>query len=332
MVAGAYAADLLLKVSPTCATGSCAVAAKLIDPHSGRTLATKTVRPSAEGYRVKIAATVTDLCRGRAGLTVKDGAKRTTSLVLRPFVSPDGGRRTLAIEGSGRVNPTKRGDGAGCRDAKAPAKVTAEKLTREQLASVKGRLSPIPLPDLVPLPRFTVSIKGVRSIYYGVKGDRSSVLIDRWAATSSRAKYCGRIDYSWYSGSGQTSSCIKAESSVHYSNAYDDWSGSCTITSVSARWSFSMPIARWSGPSLVPRLLIPWWKATLRYVRDHEARHVAIYSKWTKVLPGRVVGHSCASANSIVSKWMRQVNAAQEAFDKKDCARNDWPVPPYQFR
>lgn len=106
--AGAYLANFLLKVRPTCTTGSCAVTAELVDAHSGKRLASKDVTLTAEGYRFKIAATVGDLCRGRTGLTVEDGANRTTSLVLRPFVSPGGSRSTLAIERSVRLNPTKR--------------------------------------------------------------------------------------------------------------------------------------------------------------------------------------------------------------------------------
>jgi hypothetical protein len=247
-------------------------------------------------------------------------------------VAGDGGDPILVADATVRLDPNRRGDGAGCRATAADVGVQAEPLDKAQLAAVRGRLSPVPLPDLVPLPDFTVGIKGVRSVYYGVKGDRASVLMDRWAATSSKEKYCGRVEYSWYSGSGQTASCIKSSWSVRWSYRADYWTGACTVTGVKVRWAMSMPIARWTGPSLVPRLLVPWWKATQRYVRDHEAQHVAIYRKWSALLPDRVVGRSCADARAIVRKWSRQMSAAQEAFDRKDYARTDWPVAPTEVR
>ncbi len=332
VAAGVYPTELLLRVRPRCTTGACAVDATLVDPRTGRTLKATTVKPTAEGYRIRIATSAPDLCRGRDGRTVEAGAKRTTSFTVRPFVSGDGSRTILVAAGSIRLNPNRRGDSVGCRDAKVDIGVAPEQLDKAQVASIKRRLSPVPLPDLVPLPDFTVGIRGVRSVYYGVKGDRASVLIDRWAATSTKEKYCGRIEYSWYTGSGQTASCIKSSSSVRWSYRADPWTGSCTVTGVKVRWSMTMPIAKWTGPSLVPRTLVPWWKATQRYVRDHEAVHVAINRKWSAMLPDRVVGRSCADARAIVRKWGRQLNAAQEGFDRKDYARDDWPVAPYEVR
>ena len=39
--------------------------------------------------------------------------------------------------------------------------------------------------------------------------ERAAARQERWAATSSKKKYCGKVEYSWHKGSRQTSSCIK---------------------------------------------------------------------------------------------------------------------------
>ena len=235
----------------------------------------------------------------------------------------------LAATGSLRLNPNRRGDSVGCRDTTSEITVQAEKLTKETRATVKQRLSPIPQADLVPRPDFTVSIKGVRSVYYPVKGTSAGKLQDRWAATSSKEKYCGKVDYSWHKGNGRTLSCIKTTSfDIDWTYVADPFTGRCTVTGLTVSQRMSMPIARWAGPSLVPRGLVRWWKATQRYVRDHEAEHVAIYREWNKKLPSRVVGADCSDANAIIDKWSDQVNAAQEAYDKREYARDDRPPYP----
>ena len=134
----------------------------LVDPRTGKTLASKRVKRTDGKYRFAIKAAITDLCRGDDGRTVQGGAKRTTEFQLQPFVDSKTGEMVLAATGSLRLNPNRRGDSVGCRDTTSEVSVTAEKLTKETRATVKQRLSPIPQPDLVPRPDFTVSIKGVR--------------------------------------------------------------------------------------------------------------------------------------------------------------------------
>jgi hypothetical protein len=63
-------------------------------------------------------------------------------------------------------------------------------------------------------------------------------------------------------------------------------------------------------------------------VRDHEAGHVAIYREWNKKLRSRIVGADCSDGQAIINKWSNQVNAAQEAYDKREYARDDWPPYP----
>jgi predicted secreted Zn-dependent protease len=323
--AGVYPSEMLLRVRPVCAKGTCAVSASLVDPRTGRVLTTARVKRTTAGYRIVVTTSAADLCRGTDGRTVQAGAVRTTAFVMRPFTSASTGATVLVAEGKIRLNPNQRGDSVGCRDGRYAIGVAPVALTKADLATVKDRLSPVPLPDLVPRPTVAVSIKGVRSIYYPVKGAGATLLENRWAAASSKEKYCGKIRYSWKTGSRETLSCIKSTISTDWAYRQNPYTGSCTVTGFSVKIPMTMPIARWTGPALVPRGLATWWKAMQRHVRDHEAGHVAINRKWAPILRKRVIGQSCSSVSAIGAKWSQQLNAAQEAYDKREYARTDWP-------
>ena len=101
----------------------------------------------------------------------------------------------------------------------------------------------------------------------------------------------------------------------------DPFTGSCTLTGLKLNWRMSMPIARWAGPSLVPRGLVKWWKATQRYVRDHEAGHVAIDREWSRKLRSRIVGADCSKGHVDHRQVEQPADAAQEAYDKREYAR-----------
>jgi hypothetical protein len=238
----------------------------------------------------------------------------------------------LAVTSELTFEPTRRGKRVGCREATYTVRPAADRLTKAQVATVKSQLTPIPAADLVPRPDFTVSVKGVRMIYFPVRGTGARQLNEAWASTSSQKKYCGTIKYSWHTGSRRTSSCIKSSWDPDFTYDADPYTGSCTVTGFDLNMRMSMPIARWTGPSLVPRGLVTWWKETQRYVRDHEAGHVAIYREWIPKLRGRVLGAKCAEITAIFKKWSGQVQAAQEAFDRREYARTDWPAYPPDAR
>ena len=281
-------------------------------------------------YRFAIKAAITDLCRGDDGRTVQAGAKRTTEFQLQPFVDSKTGKMILAATGSLRLNPNRRGDSVGCRDTTSEIDVQAEKLTKATRGTVKQRLSPIPQPDLVPRPDFAVSVKGVRMVYYPVKGRarRSSTSDGRrrrrrtsTAARSSTAGTPAAADLVLHQVVDGPR-LLLLRRSVHRQ---------LHVTGTDQS-RMSMPIARWTGPSLVPRGLVRWWKATQRYVRDHEAGHVAISREWERKLRSRVVGADCSEANAIIKKWSNQRNAAQEAYDRREYSRTDWPEYPSEAR
>ena len=191
---------------------------------------------------------------------------------------------------------------------------------------MKQRLSPIPQPDLVPRPDFKVSIKGVRMVYYPVKGQaRQSFRIDgprprRRKSTAARSNTAG---------TRAAADAVLHQVVVGYRLDVRGRSvhRRCTFTGVTVRSRSSMPIARWAGPSLVPRGLVKWWKATQRYVRDHEAGHVAINREWNRKLRSRIVGAACPKGQAIIHRWSNQRNAAQQAYDKREYARRSAAVP-----
>ena len=241
---------------------------------------------------------------------------------------PDTAEPVLSVDGAGRLGPTKRGRSVGCQETAYEFAVTGEKLTDESRASVTERLTPIARPDLIPHPDFAVKLKGARMVYYSVKGTSASQLADDWAELSSKKKYCGKIDYEWHSGSRQTTSCLKLKWSATTTERTNTATGSCVVVGVDIKPRFTMPIARWTGPALVPRVLVDWWKDTQRYVRDHEAGHLKVDRAWFKKLRARLDGAACSKVDGIYKKWSKQLEAAQEAYDKREYARSDWPPYP----
>jgi predicted secreted Zn-dependent protease len=322
-----FARELLLSVRPRCDAGPCTVTVRLVDPRTEETLATQRVKPD-DGYRFSIDAGFGDMCRGADGRTVEGGATRTTSYEIQALAQAGTNDVVLAIEGGLRLEPTKRGKAVGCGPLAYGFEGAAEKLTNETRATVADRLTPIPETALVGRPGFKVSIKGVRMVYYPVKGTSATKLEDAWAEQSSKKKHCGKIDYEWHTGSRRTTSCIKLTWSATTLQQTNAATGSCVVVSVNIDPRYTMPIARWTGPDVVPRGLVTWWKDTQRYVRDHEAGHVKIYRTWIRKLRARLDGVACSKVDAIYKKWNKQVDAAQEAYDKREYARTDWPPRP----
>ena len=327
--AGAYPRELLLSVRPRCDKGPCSVTASLVDPRTGKTLASKRVKRTDGKYRFAIKAAITDLCRGDDGRTVQGGAKRTTEFQLQPFVDSKTGEMVLAATGSLRLNPNRRGDSVGCRDTKSEISVQAEKLTKATRATVKQRLSPIPQPDLVPRPDFAVSIKGVRIGLLPGEGHQREEATGTMGRDLVEGKVLrrGRIQLA----QGQRPNVVLHQVARRISTGRT-WptrspAGAPSLGSQVNR-RMSMPIARWAGPSLVPRGLVRWWKATQRYVRDHEAGHVAIYREWNRSYGRESSERTAPRVEAIIDKWSNQVNAAQEAYDKREYARTDRPPYP----
>ena len=54
----------------------------------------------------------------------------------------------------------------------------------------------------------------------------------------------------------------------------------------------------------------------------------AIDREWNQKLRSRIVGADCSKGQAIVDKWSNQRNAAQEAYDKREYARDERPPYP----
>ena len=59
---------------------ACQLTATLKDPRTGKLLDSVKAKRTTAGYRVELASRHRDLCRGNAGLTIEDGATRSTTL------------------------------------------------------------------------------------------------------------------------------------------------------------------------------------------------------------------------------------------------------------
>ena len=330
--AGLYPVDELLVVKPTCKKGACSSGVVIKDPLTGKAIGSATFELGSDGYRLKHSASRDDQCRGADGLTVEDGITARSSTTLTALTRP--GIEGPWLEGDRSVSTKLASPGTAveCGSGTFAFSVESRRVERADLGGLAASVTQPPLPDLVERPDDKVTIPGVHMVYFAVKGTGAGELMDAWAATSSRSKYCGRVGYSWYEGSGETLSCAKVSWTTSYRTRTYYSTGACTVTSVSIKVRYSMPIARWTGPSVVPRALVPWWKATQRMVRDHEAGHFALDRRWLSTLRHRLLGARCSSVKAIQDKVSRQLSAAQEAYDKEKYATEVFPAYPPDAR
>ena len=98
------------------------------------------------------------------------------------------------------------------------------------------------------------------------------------------------------------------------------------VSRIAARYVVHLP--RWTSPPEVPGPLAKWWRATVTFIRDHEAGHVAIGLRWVKKLPALLDGKACSKLESIMGKWAAGLQAAQEAYDSREYQATWPPAPP----
>jgi len=182
--------------------------------------------------------------------------------------------------------------------------------------------------SLVPLPKlsFPISRAGVK--YFGIRGSTYTELMD--SLEQAAAGTCGSIDYAWAEGDMFTAACAKARAGARTLTTSRCVGGQCTstcrISAVTGTETVYLP--RWVAPSMVPASLLGWWKVVATDLRNHEATHVGIFYRWLATLKKEAVGKSCGAWNAIYKRWAAREGAAQEAFDRKDYAAQDWPPPP----
>ena len=169
-------------------------------------------------------------------------------------------------------------------------------------------------------------MKGATVDWFSIKGRTVRAMVESVAAGGVKA--CGRISYEWYQGDTRPSGCMETDWRTFNVSAVSQPGGSCRldVSRIAARYVVHLP--RWTSPTDVPRPLAKWWRATVTFIRDHEAGHVAIGLRWVKKLPALLDGKACSKLEAIMGKWAAGLQAAQEAYDSREYQATWPPAPP----
>lgn len=275
-------------------------------------------------------------CLNQDGERVQGGAAVTSTLNLWAITARQEGTavRSTMLMGSidMHLTPTSIGSSAGCEPQTASYDLTGSR------SRVAARNPEPELPDEPPntaggmatLPSLSVKVSGVQIKYFPIEGDTLHELDVSMANGGVRA--CGVINYEWHEGDDRPVACaITGFSDVDAAiEQRTDASGTCTITESNIKARFTIHFPRWTAPKRVPARLLAWWRDVVVFIRDHEAQHVRISQDHVKKLNARLRGAACQSADSIITKWAKQLNSAQEEFDRVEYAK-PWPVPPFGY-
>lgn len=175
-----------------------------------------------------------------------------------------------------------------------------------------------PTDATVALPRFPVSIKGVKLVWFSVKGTTPAALINSMEAGAAKPCVAGAL------------ACFDDAYSWTTTGSVDPVSGVCTVTSVDLTITYTITLPKWNRPSRVPAALVPWWKQVLAHIVWHESQHLAIAKKYAPSIKAAALNGPCTSAGSkaAVNAAMVPMEKAQKAFDAQQTAAN-WQYPAY---
>ncbi len=178
---------------------------------------------------------------------------------------------------------------------------------------------PAVAPSLVALPKLSMKVAGATKVkYFPIVGQTPGALVTQIVAKS--AAPCK-------SKAQEVLACVLQRSSVNWKMLTNRASGSCTIVAATINRTSTVNLPRWVGPSKVQPELLTWWKPVLDHFAWHEGQHIKIQKTYEKKLKTQLVGHRCSSAKSIIKKWERAVDAAQDKFDAKDLSWQPYSVP-----
>jgi predicted secreted Zn-dependent protease len=272
-------------------------------------------------------------CLNKDGERVQGGATVTSTLNLWATNARAAGSAVQSTVLMGSIDmhltPTSIGSSAGCEPQTASYDLTGSR------SRVAARNPEPELPDeppntaggLATLPALSVKVSGVQIKYFPIEGDTVHELVVSMANGGVRA--CGAINYEWHEGDDRPAACAitgfnDVEAAIEQRT---DATGKCTIIEsiIKARFTIHMP--RWIAPKRVPARLLAWWRDVVIFIRDHEAGHIKISRDHVKKLNARLRGAACRSADSIITKWAKQVNSEQEEYDRVEYSK-PWPVPP----
>ncbi len=238
----------------------------------------------------------TDPTAGLEGYATCGSLKRTLATPA-PTPSP-----TLTVAPTPR--PTKR--------PKAETKPRPTPVTETLPVRPPARSAP---PALVALPkRMTFKFPGATQVrYFSVSGRSMAVLTARTKKAAKR--FCGKgtLYRPW--------ACVHPSTDFDWDYKIDRGTGACTITRWSTRLRTTVYFPRWTKPSRVPPVVLDWWRTAMRGLAKHESVHVRIFKNYATRLSGQLVGKPCGSAQRIVDRWAKQMEGAQNTFDRREyCA------------
>jgi predicted secreted Zn-dependent protease len=275
-------------------------------------------------------------CLDRDGERVQGGATVTSTLNLRATSARAAGTAVKSIVLLGSIDmhltPTSIGSSAGC----------VPQVASYDLSGTRGRVATRnpdqELPDEPPntaggmagLPTLSIKVSGVQIKYFPIEGDTLHELDVSLANGGVRA--CGVINYEWHEGDDRPAACAvtgfgDVEAAIEQRT---NSAGRCTITESNIKARFTIHFPRWNAPKRVPARLLAWWRDVVVFIRDHEATHIRISRDYVKKLNARLRGAACREADAIITKWAKQLNSAQEEFDRVEYAK-PWPVPPVGY-
>lgn len=192
-----------------------------------------------------------------------------------------------------------------------------------------SRLAPPAASDLVPLPKLSYAISKAKVEYFGIEGTTYRELMASLADAS--AEPCADVEQVPTVGeriiAGCLSPSIRTRTVTSRSCTATSCVSTCKVTAVTGSSVVHLP--RWAAPSMVPTLLLAWWKTVAADIRRHEARHVTIFTQWLAKLRKEAVGRSCSAWPSIQLRWAKKMGTAQAAFDRAEL-EVAWPLPPVE--
>lgn len=174
-----------------------------------------------------------------------------------------------------------------------------------------------PTEGLVALPKLSESVAGASKVkYFEVTGDSPNALILDVVKRSE--KKCDTDD---------ALACVRLPYSIRWTTLTNRATGACRISTATVGLNPTVYLPRWVRPARVHPALLSWWRKMLDHMAWHEGQHIKIQKTYDTKLKSLMRGRKCASANAIIKKWGKSVDAAQDKFDAKDAL---WPYPKYE--
>ena len=319
-------------IEPACASEPCdKIGVTVLLPTYGATVREHTLNRKGNRYEATNAAKASGPCLTPDGTTVPGGATVTerTSLWLERVSRTGTAVTTTELRGETVVTgePTTTGKAAGCEAWKVQYRISGSPTGAPAGGGTDAPPTSAPTSaDVVPRPDIRLTVKGATVDWFSIKGRTVRAMVESVAAGGVKA--CGRISYEWYQGDTRPSGCMETDWRTFNVSAVSQPGGSCRldVSRIAARYVVHLP--RWTSPTDVPRPLAKWWRATVTFIRDHEAGHVAIGLRWVKKLPALLDGKACSKLEAIMGKWAAGLQAAQEAYDSREYQATWPPAPP----